>query len=178
MTIVYIISKYLTIVGTSLKAFWEQLFCRILGIPVQDAHYLQANELCGHIDHDFTDSKIKTFLMCYLPGAMNRFFAYGMVIGGYLGLFYIEADSENVIFWVYLVMFYLGASLLCNCAPLYEDALQNWDLLYGKEQKTNIAVKIFAFIPSVYFIATAWMEKYAVSTLLFIAATLVGIFVI
>lgn len=177
MTIVYIISKYLTITGTALKAFWEQLFCRILAIPVQDAHYLQANELCGHIDHDFSESKIKTFLLCYLPGAMNRFFAYGMFIGGYLGLFYIEPASKTAIFWVYLVLFYIGASLLCNCAPLYEDALYNWELLYGKESKTNIAVKILAFIPSAYFIATAWLEKYAVTTLLCIAAALVGIFV-
>lgn len=178
MTIIYVISKYLTIIGTSLKAFWEQLFCRILQIPVQDASYLSSTELCGHIEHEFTESKVKSFLLCYLPGAMNRFFGYGMLIGGYLGLFYLEVSSEDTIFWVYLAMLYVGISLMCNNAPLYEDALLNWDLLYGKEQKTNIVVKILAFIPSVYFIVSALMEKYAISLLLYIVAVLVGIFVI
>lgn len=178
MTIIYVISKYLTIIGTSLKAFWEQLFCRILQIPVQDASYLSSTELCGHIEHEFTESKVKSFLLCYLPGAMNRFFGYGMLIGGYLGLFYLEVSSEDTIFWVYLAMLYVGISLMCNNAPLYEDALLNWDLLYGKEQKTNIVVKVLAFIPSVYFIVSALMEKYAISLLLYIVAVLIGIFVI
>lgn len=178
MTIIYVISKYLTIIGTSLKAFWEQLFCRILQIPVQDASYLSSTELCGHIEHEFTESKVKSFLLCYLPGAMNRFFGYGMLIGGYLGLFYLEVSSEDTVFWVYLAMLYVGISLMCNNAPLYEDALLNWDLLYGKEQKTNIVVKILAFIPSVYFIVSALMEKYAISLLLYIVAVLIGIFVI
>lgn len=178
MTIIYVISKYLTIIGTSLKALWEQIFCRILQIPVQDASYLNSTELCGHIDHEFSESKVKSFLLCYLPGAMNRFFGYGMLIGGYLGLFYLEVSSEDTIFWVYLAMLYVGISLMCNNAPLYEDALLNWDLLYGKEQKTNIVVKILAFIPSVYFIVSALMEKYAISLLLYIVAVLIGIFVI
>ena len=178
MTIIYIISKYLTIIGTSLKALWEQVFCRILGIPVQDASYLNSTELCGHIEHDFTESKLKSFLICYLPGAMNRFFGYGMLIGGYLGLFYLEVSSEDTIFWVYLAMLYVGISLMCNNAPLYEDALYNWDMLYGKDQKTNIVVKILAFIPSAYFIVSAFMEKYAISLLVYIVAVLLGIFVI
>ena len=148
MTIVYVISKYLTIIGASLKALWEQVFCSILGIPVQDASYLNSTELCGHIEHDFTESKLKSFLICYLPGLMNRFFGYGMLIGGYLGLFYLEVSSEDTIFWVYLAMLYIGI------------------------------VKILAFIPSVYFIVSAFMEKYAISLLVYIVAVLLGIFVI
>ncbi len=178
MTIIYVISKYLTIIGASLKALWEQIFCRILGIPVQDASYLSSTELCGHIEHDFTESKLKSFLICSLPGLMNRFFGYGMLIGGYLGLFYLEVSSEDKIFWVYLAMLYVGISLMCNNAPLYEDALYNWDMLYGKDQKTNIVVKILAFIPSGYFIVSAFLEKYAISLLLCIVAVLLGIFVV
>ncbi len=178
MAILYVISKYVTIFGAALKAFWEQLFCRIMKIPVQDARWTQANEICGHIEHDFSDSKVKSFLICYLPGMMNRFLAYGMFISSYIGLFYIEASSKNSIFWVYLIMFYFSVSLLCNNAPLYEDALLNWDMIYGKDQKTNIAVKILAFIPSAYFLISAWMEKYAVSLLVYILAVAVGVFVI
>lgn len=171
----YIVSKYITVIGSILKGFWEHLFCRILGVPVQDARYLQANELCGHVDHDFTKGKAVTFLLCWLPGLMNRIFSYGMIIGGWLGLFYVQAETDKPIFWVYIVMLYLGISLMCNVAPLYEDALNNWDLLYGKEQNTNVVVKILAFLPSVYFLAAAWLEKYAVSLLLCIVAIVVGI---
>ena len=175
MNAVYVISKYVTVVGSVLKGFWEHLFCRMLGIPVQDARYLQANELCGHVEHDFTKTRGRTFFLCYLPGFMNRIFGYGMTIGSFLGLFKLEVRTEAPIFWVYIVMLYLGISLLCNNAPLYEDALNNWDLIYGKGKKTNIIFKILAFIPSVYFIVSAWLEKYAVSLLIFIVLIVIGI---
>ena len=57
MTVIYVISKYITVIGSILKGFWEHLFCRILGVPVSDARYLQATELCGHVEHDFTKTK-------------------------------------------------------------------------------------------------------------------------
>lgn len=178
MTVLYVISKYVTVIGASLKALWEQVFCRILGIALVDVNYMQSNELCGHVDHDFTDNKLKSFLLCYLPGMMNRVFGYGMVIGGYLGLFYIEAGSKTSIFWIYLVMLYVGISLMCNNAPLYEDALQNWDLFYGKDSNTKMIFKILAFVPSAYFLLSAWMEKHAVSLLVYIVAILFGIIVL
>ena len=178
MTIVYVITKYITVIGSILKGFWEHLFCRILGVPVSDARYLQATELCGHVEHDFTKTKAVTFFINYLPGMMNRLFAYGMLVGGYLGLFYMKAGTDTVAFWFCVALYYIGVSLMCNNAPLYEDALYNWDMLYGKEQKTNIAVKILAFIPSAYFIVSAFMEKYAISLLVYIVAVLLGIFVI
>ena len=175
MNTIYVISKYVTVVGAVLKGFWEHLFCRMMGIPVSDARYLQANELCGHVDHDFTKTKAKSFFVCYLPGLMNRLFGYGMTIGSFVGLFYLKIGSQNPIFWVYIVLLYLGVSLLTNNAPLYEDALNNWDLLYGKDSKTNIIVKIVAFIPSVYFRISAWLEKNALGLLIFIAIIALGI---
>lgn len=178
MTAIYVISKYITFIGAILKGFWEHLFCRILGVPVSDARYLQATELCGHVDHDFTKTKALTFFINYLPGMMNRLFGYGMVIGGFLGLFYLKAATGTLAFWIYVVLYYLGVSLLCNNAPLYEDALNNWGLLYGKASKTNIFARIFAFIPSVYFLVSAWLEKYGLGLLIWIAATLVGVFVL
>lgn len=171
----YIVSKYITFVGAILKGFWEHLFCRILGVPVQDARYLQANELCGHVDHDFTKSRTTTFLICWLPGIMNRVLGYGMLVGGFLGLFHVEAGMDTPIFWIYLVLYYLGASLVFNNAPLYEDALNNWDLFYGKDKKTNPVVKVLALIPSAYFLVSAWMEKNAINLFVLIAVTVIGI---
>ena len=88
----------------------------------------------------------------------------------------MKAGTDTVAFWFCVALYYIGVSLMCNNAPLYEDALNNWDLLYGKGQKTNIFAKIFAFIPSVYFIVSAWLEKNGLSLLIWIALTLVGIF--
>lgn len=178
MTVIYVISKYITFIGAVLKGFWEHLFCRILGVPVSDARYLQATELCGHVEHDFTKTKALTFFINYLPGMMNRLFGYGLAIGGFLGLFYLKAATGTLAFWIYVVLYYLGVSLLSNNAPLYEDALNNWDLLYGNGVKTNIFAKIFGFIPSVYFLVSAWLEKYGLGLLIWIAATLVGVFVL
>lgn len=167
MTIVYLISKYVTVIGTMLKGFWEHLFCRIIGIPVQDARYLQANELCGHVEHDFTKKPGETFLLCYLPGMMNRLFGYGMTFSGFIGTFYIQPQTSSPSFWIYIVLLYLGVSLLCNNAPLYEDALNNWDMIYGKDSEVKTIAKILAFIPSVYFRISAWMEKNALGFILF-----------
>jgi hypothetical protein len=175
VTVVYVISKYITVIGSVLKGFWEHLFCRIIGIPVQDARYLQTTELCGHVDHDFTKTKTSTFLICYLPGMMNRLFGYGMVIAGFLGLFHLKVMSNSIIFWVYAVLLYIGISLLCNNGPLYEDALNNWDLMFSKGSDAKLVAKIFAFLPSVYFLVSAWMEKYAISLLVYLLAIAAGI---
>lgn len=177
MTVLYIITKYITVIGTILKGFWEHLFCRILGIPVQDARYLQANELCGHVEHDFTKKKGETFFLCYLPGMMNRLFGYGMIFSGFIGTFYIKSSPDTIMFWLYIVLLYLGVSFMCNNAPLYEDALNNWDMLYSKEAETKLIVKILAFIPSVYFRLSAWMEKNGISFLIYaLAIILLAVF--
>lgn len=178
MNTVYIISKYVTVIGSILKGFLEHLYCRIASIPVSDARYLQATELCGHVEHDFTKKKGETFLLCWLPGFINRLFGYGMLVGSYLGLFYLRTGPKDVIFYVYVIMLWLGISLMCNNGPLYEDALNNWDLLYAPGSDTKTVIKILAFIPSVYFLVSAFMEKYALSLLVYIIAIIIGITVI
>lgn len=168
MNTVYVISKYITVIGSLLKGFWEHLICRMLAIPVQDARYLQANELCGHVEHDFTKTKAKTFFLCFLPTMMNIIFGWEMAAAGLLGLFKLQVQPSSLIFYVYIVLLYLGISLLNNTAPLYEDALNNWDLIYGKDCKTNIFVKIFAFIPSAFFIIDSWLEKNSLDIVFYI----------
>lgn len=175
MNVIYVISKYITVIGSVLKGFWEHLICRMLAIPVQDARYLQANDLCGHVEHDFTKTKAKTFFLCFLPSVMNLIFGWEMVAAGFLGLFKIGVSATSLIFYVYIALLYIGVSLLNNTAPLYEDALNNWELIYGKESKSNIFVKIFAFIPSVWFIVDAWLEKNAINLLAYIVAIVVCI---
>ena len=47
MTALYIASKILTFPGAYIRGFWEQLTCRILGLPVEIPGYLRIDEACG-----------------------------------------------------------------------------------------------------------------------------------
>lgn len=129
----YVFSKYLTFIGTAMKGFWEHVYCQLSEIFVEDARYFQANILCGHVDHTMTTTRTKSFLVCWIPGLINAIFGFAFAIGGYLGLFNLRVYHANIIFWVYIVMLYLGISFLTNLFPLYEDALNNWDMLYNHD---------------------------------------------
>ena len=52
MTTLYIITKYLTFPGALVRGFFEQLVCRICGIPVEDNRIVRRDELSGHIEHE------------------------------------------------------------------------------------------------------------------------------
>lgn len=146
MKILYLISKYATVFGTLIKGLWEHLTCGILNVFVEDGRYLQPNELCGHVEHDLTATKPKTFLLSWLPGIINAALAFVLGGAGFMGLFILRVSYNEAIFWIYIVLFYLGFSFFCNMFPLYEDALNNWSLLYqqkltDEEKKNNAEIK-------------------------------------
>lgn len=146
MKILYLISKYATVFGTLIKGLWEHLTCGILNVLVEDGRYLQPNELCGHVEHEFTSTRSKTFLLGWLPGIINAVLAFLLGGAGFMGLFILRVSHEDAIFWVYIVLFYLGVSFFCNMFPLYEDALNNWNLLYqqklsDKDKEMNEEIK-------------------------------------
>ena len=51
MRTLYIITRILTFPGAYLRGFWEQLTCRILGLPVEVPGYLRIDEACSHVEH-------------------------------------------------------------------------------------------------------------------------------
>ncbi len=130
MKIIYLISKYITVLGTTIKGLWEHITCGILKVLVEDGRYLQPNELCGHVEHALTPSRAKTFLLNFIPGLINALLAVFLGGAGFMGLFVLRVSPATTAFWVYLVEFYLGISFFCNIFPLYEDALNNWSLIY------------------------------------------------
>lgn len=71
MTKLYIIGKILTFPGAYIKGFWEQLTCRILGLPVEVPGYLRIDEACGHVEHAFAKKGFASYLMATGPGFMN-----------------------------------------------------------------------------------------------------------
>ncbi|NLX94287.1 MAG: hypothetical protein GXZ02_10680 [Clostridiales bacterium] len=155
MSTIYVIGKIITLPGAYLKTFWEHFVCRLLGIPVETGDYLVYDERLGHVEHEFPKTLPRTFLFAWLPGLINRLLGIPMFFAGALGIVYLgvepiirESGEKTWIFFVYLVLLYLGISLLCNIFPLVEDALLLWDKLYGKNSSANIVWKVLLFIPT------------------------------
>lgn len=182
MSILYLISKIITLPGAYIKAFWEHLTCRILRIPVENTKYMHYDEAFGHIEHEFAEGKAKSFLLCWLPGLVNALFGFVMLFAGYIGIFYLGVGPVNIetgktawIFYIYLVMLYLGLALLCNLFPLVEDAVNMWDKIYGKDGM-HIVWKIILFIPSIIIYAGAYIEKFGINIVISAGFVIFGIF--
>ncbi len=183
MSIIYIIGKIITLPGAYIKTFWEHFTCRILGMPVETADYLHYDETLGHVEHEFAKTMPRSFLFCWLPGLFNRLLGIPMLFAGGLGIFYLgvepvirESGDKAYIFYAYLLLLYLGISLLCNIFPLVEDALLMWEKIYG-ENGAKMIWKIILFIPSVCMVAGAYAETYSINILLAIGFVVAGIFI-
>lgn len=133
MTIFYIITKYITVFGTLIKGLWEHITCGILKLFVEDARYLEPTEICGHVEHELSQNKIKAFTMCALPTVINALLAVFLGGAGFMGLFVLGVQKNTVVFWIYLVLYYLGISFFCNMFPLVEDAMNNWSRIYNSK---------------------------------------------
>jgi hypothetical protein len=182
MSLVYIIGKMITLPGSYMKTFWEHMMCRILKIPVETTNYLHYDEALGHVEHEFAKTLPRSFLFCWIPGVLNKVFGAIMLFAGSLGIFYLgvgpfdhAANVNSYIFWAYLVLLYLGISLLCNIFPLVEDALLLWDKLYG-ENGAKLVWKILLFIPTACMVAGSYIEHYSINILLSIGFVVYGYF--
>jgi len=173
MSLVYIIGKMITLPGTYIKTFWEHLMCRILKIPVETENYLHYDISLGHVEHEFAKTLPRSFLLCWIPGVLNKLFGIVMLMAGSLGIFYLGVEPINRaasgitdwLFYAYLVLLYLGISLLCNIFPLVEDALLVWEKLYSGNG-AKLIWKILLFIPSACMVAGAYIEQYSINILL------------
>ena len=171
MTRLYVLCKTIYFPGTFLKGFWEHLICRMLGVPIYAADaYITRNRLCGHVAMLPAPTPGKSFLVCFLPMLGNLIvglpaFAAGVLTLGYLGVDVIDPLTGKFcpLFIVYVLLYLFGASCLCSLFPFTEDALHMWHMLYGRESKTGVPAKIFAFLPVCCMTAGAYLEKYSVT---------------
>lgn len=226
MKILYLISKYITLPGTLVKALWEHITCGILKMLVEDGRYLQTNELCGHVEHELAATKTKAFLVNFIPSVVNGLLAFFLGGAGFMGLFMLKvvppapaegSASQPIAFWLYVILYYLGVAFFCNIFPLFENAMNSWALLYQtkltdeqkqanekikaekayeKEAKklakangqkvpekkkdakapsvvkeTSIFTKIILFVPSVIMLAGSFLEKYGLTFVISVVAT-------
>ena len=117
MKILYLISKYITLPGSVVKGLWEHITCGMLKVLVEDGRYLQANELCGHIEHALPAKKSKAFLVGFIPTVINGLLAFFLGGAGFMGLFMLDvvppeategSASQPIAFWLYVVLYYLS----------------------------------------------------------------------
>lgn len=177
MTVLYIISKFLTFPGAYLHAFLEHVACRSCKCLIESDGYLRFDEACGHVEHTLPDSKGKAAYIALMPGTLGFIGGVLMTAAGLVPLttLGITAKDSLPMFIIYILLSYVGLSSLCNLFPLVEDALNSWEMIYGKNG-ANIFVKIILFIPSVINVAGAFAEKYCVNILLAAAIAAAGVY--
>ena len=132
---------------------------------VEDARYFQANELCGHVEHEFMPSKANVFDLFspFLPNLV-----LGLLIVIPASVHVMKLQQFNNIF--YLLMLWLGISLLTSLFPLVEDALAMWESFYGAGNEANLAAKILLFPIIAVLVAGAYLERWGITLVTSIAA--------
>lgn len=177
MTVIYIICKILTCPGAYLRGFLEHIVAKICGCYIESDGYIRMDEVSGHTDHSFPLKKGGAVAIAFIPGILHFVFGVVLSFAGILPLALLKVDfSHHILFPVYIIVTYIGVSMLCNLFPLVDDALFCKERLYGKEGGANIFVRIIMFIPTVICIAGAYIERYCINIPV-IAAVLVLLFI-
>ena len=167
MKIVYLIVKYLTIIGTFLQGFFEHLTCRLYGVLIEDARYLRANEMCGHVEHELLQKRSVAFGVSFFPFLFNLLFGLVLTSVGSLNIFYLGEFffPSGVVHIPNFLFLWAGISCLTNLFPQMEDALALKSTLYGKSSHTNVFLKILAAPIFAILYAGAYLQKWGVTLL-------------
>lgn len=175
MRTLYIITRILTFPGAYLRGFWEQLTCKILGLPVEIPGYLRIDEACSHVEHGLAKKGFASYLMATGAGFMNFMTGLPIFLAGFMNLRYMGiTPHDNLGYFIfYVAITYIGFSMLCNIFPLVEDAMNLFDIAY-KQKKMNIIGRIIFFIPSALSYAGAYLEKCCLTFILIAAAVILS----
>ncbi|MBS7360128.1 MAG: hypothetical protein KIG53_05950 [Oscillospiraceae bacterium] len=167
MNLLYLITRIITFFGSGLRVLWEQIICRLEGVPVEDIRVFKNSELCAHAEHELPKKRKQSFWICSFPFTMNFILGFISLLSGSYRLFFLGDFST---FKSYIFV-WIGVSLLANCAPSFEDALSLKDMFYNKE--TSIVKKILVSPLFAVYYASAWLEKYSIT---FVLAIVFAIF--
>ena len=161
MTAFYILTRYLTFPGAFVRCLWEQMVCRIHGIPMEDTRLLRRDELCAHIEHELFPKAGGAFAIGFVPALFNAVLALLLAIGPVLGTFVFHM-SNPIVTAVNIVAYWFAFSLYVNSYPSIEDALNMKEKIY---HEGNLFQKII-FTPG--FIGCyigAYLERWGVTFL-------------
>ena len=178
MTVWYVITKIFTFPGALTKAFYEQLMCKIFKCPVEDNRYLRTDEMCGHVEHEFIERPVASFMYCFIPGLLNFFFGlflglFPLVNVLYLGNFSGFVASSQILssaikdanavalvdMLLPIVFMWLSVSMFNNLFPLLEDAV----VMKEQYSKLNGFAKVIFFPGYIVMKVGARLEKYGIS---------------
>lgn len=95
-------------------------------------------------------------MICFLPFLFNL--VLGLLIVIPASVHVMKLQQFNNIF--YLLMLWLGISLLTSLFPLVEDALAMWESFYGAGNEANLAAKILLFPIIAVLVAGAYLERW------------------
>lgn len=170
MTALYVITKYLTFPGAFLRCFWEQFMCKLNKLPIENRKCLQTNEMCGHIEHEIVNGKVKSFFFAFVPGFMTFIMGIVCIIPPLFNLLVLDVSSVGTKIVCY-VLLYFAVSMFTNIFPSIEDALVMWE----NYTQLGIGLKILFFLGAVIMKVGAFCEKYTVTfwTNLAIAALII-----
>ena len=167
MTVIYVICKILTFPGAYLRGFLEHIVAKICGCYIESDGYLRFDEVSGHTDHSFPRKKGGAVAIAFIPGILHFVFGLFLTAAGIVPLALLKVDSSHhILFPAYVIVTYIGVSMLCNLFPLVDDALFCKERLYGKEGRANLFVRIIMFVPVLICVAGAYIERYSVNILL------------
>lgn len=162
MTTLYIITRFLTFPGAMTRAFWEQVVCRIHKTAVEDNRYLRNDEMCSHVEHEFMPTASRAFAVCFVPLLLQIVLAFLVATPAAFDLLYLGAFSfpKGIID---VICLWVGFSLLVNCFPSLEDAMNMIDKLY--RGKANVFQKIIFAIGAGICYVGAFLERYCLTFL-------------
>lgn len=167
MTALYELTRVLTFPGAYARCFWEQIVCRICKVPVEDNRYLRPDEMSGHIEHELMPTARSAFAICFVPAFLNAIGALFLSVFPLVYLFVYETTNTLLILST-AISYWLACSLYINSYSLIEDAKNMVEKVYSDG---NILQKIF-YSPAVPFLyAGAYLERYSVTFISAIVAT-------
>lgn len=172
MQLIYKIIKYITFPGAIFKGTFEHLACRIYKVPVEDIRKMQANELCGHIEHEIVKGK-GSFGICFIPFILNLFCALLALIPASISIVYL-----NIINAFSIILMYFGFAFIANLFPLMEDAISMWESLFGENKTKNLTSQIGLAIPAGIIYVGAVLDRFGINFLLSIVFTIALPFII
>lgn len=158
MKILYIISKYITFPGAFLRCFWEQFVCKIQKVAIENNKCLQVNEMCGHIEHETIDGKVKSFLNALIPGLLVFIAGAVLLTAPFVNLLLIGILQKPLKVIMY-VMLYLALSMLTNIFPSTEDAIFMWE----NYKQLGKGLKILFAPGAAIMYVGSYLEKYCVT---------------
>lgn len=134
----------LTFPGVAVHELAHQICCHICRIPVYEVKYFRLKNPCGYVIHEATDNPWKNLLMGMGPFFVNTILGMIITCPGYFYLWgageYLH-DTNTGLRLIYLVLYWLGLSILMHAFPSTGDAKSMMESIL-KNKEVNIFAKI------------------------------------